>query len=264
MSLIEFNDCKNGIGIISFNSPLTRNAMCEGMAEEFAQLTESLATVGGIRVLILTGAGSAFSAGGDFDMLEKKSDYSGEVNRLKMLSFYSAFLGIRKLNVPLIAAINGHAVGAGASLACGMDIRIASSKAKLGFTFSKLGLYPGMGSTFFLRKIIGDAAATELLLTGRIVDAQEAYRLGLLSRIVEEGEDVVEVASVIAKEIIGAGPQTIRQLCAGFRSDDHLLEHYLDRESLCQAISYASEEFKEGVAAGTRKASTTVSLTGRH
>jgi len=253
MSLIEFTDCSNGIGIITLNSPKSRNAMCEKMAGELVSLTHELTKMSEVRVLIITGGGNSFSAGGDFDMLEQKRQLSGEVNRIKMLCFYNSFLGIRKLNLPLIGAINGHAIGAGSSFACGMDIRIAEEKARFGFTFAKLGLYPGMGSTFFLKKIVGDAVAAELLLTGRIIDAKEAQRLGLVSRIVGKGEDVLEVAKNIAGEILLCGPETIRQLISGFRNDDHLLERSLDREALCQAVNYASDEFKEGIAAAKEK-----------
>lgn len=253
MALVEFDDCRNGLGILTLNSPDSRNAMCEEMAEEMQSLVYALSQMPQVRVIIITGSGSAFSSGGDFDMLLRKSELSGEVNRTRMVRFYESFLGIRKINIPLIAAINGHAIGAGAALACGMDIRVASSNAILGFTFARLGLFPGMGSTFFLKKLVGDSVAAELLLTGRIIDAIEAQRLGLISRVVSEGEDVVEVARRIAGEILSSGPQTIKQLITGFRNDDYLLERSLDRESLCQVVSYASDEFREGVAAVREK-----------
>ena len=253
MDTIVYKELGNGISQITLNDPDNLNAMGEEMAREFSSLTSELAAKAeSLRAIIITGAGRAFSAGGNLEMLEAKSKLSEEENRSRMITFYDDFLGILSLNVPLIAAINGHAIGAGLCLASACDIRIASTKAKLGFTFVKLGLHPGMGATYTLPRIIGRSTATELLITGRVIEADEALRLGLLSRVV--GPDkVAETASAVAEEIAGCGPLAVRQLVASLRRDASTLRECLDREADCQGVNYRSAEFKEGVRAVIEK-----------
>jgi len=247
MSLVKFDDAQKEIGVITLNDPDTLNAMSLKMAEEFSALVESLkAKSSKYRVLILTGAGRAFSAGGDLEMLLSKTKLSGEENRLRMLEFYNSFLCIRDLGIPLIAALNGHAIGAGLCLASGCDIRIGSDTAKLGFTFSRLGLHPGMGATWFVPQLIGQARASELLLTGRVIDAQEAFRIGIVSKLTPS-DDVMPAALATAKEIGQCGPEATRQLLESLRTPQPSLNQTLQREALCQGINYASEEFLEGV-----------------
>jgi enoyl-CoA hydratase len=181
-------------------------------------------------------------------MLESKRAKSAEENRAGMLAFYASFLGIIDLNVPLIAAINGAAVGAGLCVACACDIRVASKEAKLGFTFLKLGLHPGMGATFWVPRIIGITAATELLLTGRIINAEDSLRLGLVSQLCD-AESVVERARAVAREVLACGPEASAQLLATMRRDLSALQPALIREAECQSINYAGSEFAEGLAA---------------
>ena len=229
--------------------------MGEAMADEFAALVQKLKTdpqTSKLRALILTGAGRAFSAGGDLQMLKKKTELAGEENRLRMHKFYNSFLSILSLNVPIIAAINGHAIGAGLCVACACDIRIGGDKAKLGFTFVKLGLHPGMGATYFLPRVIGVAAASELMLTGRVIDADAAMNIGLVSSVVPSDQVVAE-AMKVAQEITSSGPEAVRQLLESLRGDRATLSSCLEREALCQSVNYASAEFKEGVQAAIEK-----------
>lgn len=253
MALVLVEEIGEGILQIVLNDPANLNAMGEEMADEFRSLIESLhRKASALRAIVLTGAGRAFSAGGHLEMLEKKTILSGEENRLIMHGFYNSFLSILNLKVPLIAAINGHAVGAGLCVASACDIRIAAEGAKLGFTFTKLGLHPGMAATYFLPKVIGEAAATELLLTGRIIDAPEALRLGLVSRVVPQDE-VHSAALSIATEIAECGGEAVRQLLESMRNRPGSLQAALEREALCQSLSYTSEEFKEGIRATREK-----------
>ena len=228
--------------------------MSEQMASDFSSVVASLRGVKGLRAVILTGAGKAFSAGGHLEMLQKKRSLSGEANRIAMHSFYNSFLGILDLKVPLIAAINGAAVGAGLCVACACDIRIASSDAKLGFTFLKLGLHPGMGATFLVPRIVGQSVATELLLTARIVDAAEGLRLGLVSQVVGR-ESLQAEAEKIASEILACGPESVTQLLETMRADMAKLPAALAREALCQSLNYGGSEFAEGISAITEKRS---------
>lgn len=243
MNTLHYQQDSPAIGIITLSDPPSRNAMTEEMASEFSTLTNELAGKGPtLRALILTGAGTSFSSGGNLEMLEQKRHLSGEENRLRMLAFYRAFLGIRSLGIPLIAAIHGHAIGAGLCLACGCDIRIAAEGTKLGFPFVQLGLYPGMGATYLLPTVVGQAKATELLLTGRIIDAAEAFAIGLIAEVTSQ-DQLLGRAQHIAEEIASAGPETIRQLLPALRAPLSTLEDALNREAMAQSISYAGEEF---------------------
>lgn len=253
MALITFEKKEDKFGLITLNDPDSLNAMGEAMAKESRALVERISTEAkGLRAIILTGAGRAFSAGGDLAMLEAKKQIPEARNRELMMEFYHSFLGLLSLQVPLIAAINGHAIGAGLCVACACDIRIAGETAKLGFTFTKLGLHPGMGATYFVPQVVGFARAAELLLTARVVEAEEALKLGLVSKIVPTA-NVVEEALKVAREIASCGPEATRQLLESLRSKPTTIESALAREAACQGINYASNEFAEGLSATQAK-----------
>jgi len=251
MSLVLFEDLGAGVAKITLNDPDNLNAMGEKMADEFRALVKEKAG-SPHRAVILSGAGRAFSAGGDLNMLEKKTELDAAENKKRMLSFYDSFLGILDWGVPLIAAINGPAIGAGLCVACACDIRVASESAKLGFTFTKLGLHPGMGATYFLPKVVGISVATELVITGRVIDAAEALRIGLVSGVVK-AEEVLPRAQKIAAEISLCGPLAVKQVLKNMRSGVVSLAQSLQNEADCQAVNYASKEFKEGVRATIEK-----------
>ncbi len=248
MGLVTSSVDQNGVAKLTLNDETNLNAMSEEMAAEFSAAVAGIKAKRSARVLIITGAGKAFSAGGHLEMLEKKRLLSGEENRAEMLKFYDSFLSILDLRIPLIAALNGAAVGAGLCLACACDIRIASTDAKLGFTFLKLGLHPGMGGTYFLPRIIGPSAAAELLMTGRIISAEEAFRIGLVSKVCERAALLSEV-DTIANEILACGPQATAQLVETMRGDGAHLDSALAREAVCQSVNYGSAEFAEGITA---------------
>lgn len=248
MTLVELSTAQNGVATLTFNDEKNLNAMSEQMAAEFLTAVHTLRNVEKLRVVILTGKGKAFSAGGHLEMLDKKRSLSGETNRTLMHSFYNSFLSLLELKVPLVAVINGAAIGAGLCVACACDIRIASTQAKLGFTFLKLGLHPGMGATYLVPRIIGRSAATELLLTARVVDAHEALRLGLVSTVVEP-QQLSATTEGIINEILSCGPESSAQLLETMRADLTELKIALEREALCQSINYSSSEFAEGVSA---------------
>jgi enoyl-CoA hydratase len=248
VSLVLHTIDSDGIGTLTLNDETNLNAMSDEMATEFAAAVQSLKGRTELRAVILTGSGKAFSAGGHLAMLEAKRTKTAEENRVGMLSFYNSFLCIRELNVPLIAAINGAAVGAGLCVACACDFRVAADTTKLGFTFLKLGLHPGMGATYFVPRIVGASVATELLVTGRVIAAEEALRLGIVSRVCAAA-DVLREARSIAAEILTCGPEASSQLLQTMRGDTSLLSQALEREAACQSVNYAGEEFAEGVAA---------------
>jgi enoyl-CoA hydratase/carnithine racemase len=253
MTLVLFEQTQDGIGTITLNDPDNLNAMSEAMAEEFSGLVAKLKQNNEkLKVLILTGSGRAFSAGGNLAMLEQKTQLEPEENRTRMLKFYDSFLSILQVPVPIIAAINGAAVGAGLCLASACDLRIAVDSAKMGFTFTKLGLHPGMGATYFLPRLLGDSVARELMLTGRIISAVDALRLGLVSQVVSSSE-LLSTVKNLANEILTCGKHSIALLLETLRSPSSNLSEALSREAITQSYCYAHPEFKEGVRAAIEK-----------
>jgi enoyl-CoA hydratase/carnithine racemase len=253
MSTVNLSYPNPHTAIITLDDQAQLNAMSEKMADDFTATVDSIRPkADSLRAIILTGAGKAFSAGGDLQMLLGKTKLSAEENRQRMLKFYNSFLCILELQVPVIAAINGAAIGAGLCVACAADIRIASNNAKFGFTFTKLGLHPGMGATFFVPKVTSPSVASQLLLTGRIIDANEAFRVGLISEVTEPNT-LIDSANKIVEELTNTGKESVRQLLLGLRDAPKTLAEALTRESNNQAINYAGSEFLEGVTATIEK-----------
>jgi 2-(1,2-epoxy-1,2-dihydrophenyl)acetyl-CoA isomerase len=193
----------DAIATITLNRPEARNAYSSAMCE---QLVAALARADGdaaVRGALITGAGKAFHAGGDVKMMRERSGmFAGdpaELRRRYQSGIQSVPRAIAEFQKPLLAAINGPAIGAGLDLACMCDLRIAARGAPLGSTFVKVGLVPGDGGAYFLARTVGFPRALELMLTGRIVDADEALRIGLVHEVVA-AEDLLRVA----RERLGA------------------------------------------------------------
>ncbi len=248
---------KGAVAQLTLNDPERRNAMTEPMGEAFAARMAALAADPELRAVVLTGAGRAFSAGGDLDWLERKAeagaaDPGGPTrrrNRDAMRTFYGLFLSIRSLPVPTIAAVNGAAVGAGLCVALACDLRIAARDARLGLNFTRLGIHPGMGATWTLPRIVGPAHAAELLLTGRLVDGEEAARIGLVNRCCAR-EAVLDEALALARELAEAAPLALRGCREALeRSPAASLEDQLAFEAARQAECYETEDFREGLRA---------------
>jgi enoyl-CoA hydratase len=253
--LVKVESLSNGIVRLNLNDPDSRNAMSEEMATEFHQIVSKLNSEKVIRVVIISGEGSAFSAGGHLDMLERKIKITQAENKKQMLQFYQQFLCLRKLSVPVIAAINGHAVGAGLCVALACDIRVAHINAKLGLNFVNIGLHPGMGATYFLPRLVGPAKTAELLYCGKIIGAKEAEALGLVNYALGDGDFEFKV-NEIANAIASVGPQAISELKNNLLLSEKLsLDECLEQEATSQALDYAGAEFKEGIAAAKEKRS---------
>jgi enoyl-CoA hydratase len=252
-ALVKLTPLQAGIYELLLNDPQSRNAMSERMAAEFYAKISELRDNRALRVLILTGAGTAFSGGGHLDMLFEKTKLTREKNREMMEQFYRQFLSIRDLDVPVIAQINGHAVGAGLCLAMACDIRIAVKEAKLGLNFVQLGLHPGMGASYFLPRLVGPARAAELLFAGKTINAETAEHIGLVNQAVDAA-DLSSTVLQLATAIGGAGPEAVRGLKASLRLSEQLpLAECLRREAGCQARNYISAEFLEGITAAKEK-----------
>jgi len=251
------------VAILTLNDPDRRNVMTRDMGEVFSGHIGALREDREVRAVIVTGAGSAFAAGGDFSMLEKlaaRGAAGGEANRIaqEMRSFYGLYLSVRDLEVPSIAAINGAAMGAGLCFALGCDIRIVSSSARLALNFASLGLHPGMGGTWTLPRLVGPAVAAELLYSGRVIDPEEAVHMGLVNRAVAP-EDVLPQARKLAGQIAAAGPIAIRGTKRAIAASPlGTLEHQLEIEASEQAFCFETRDVQAGLAAARERRPTTV------
>ncbi|RLB63866.1 MAG: enoyl-CoA hydratase/isomerase family protein [Deltaproteobacteria bacterium] len=237
------------IGELRLNRPADRNAMSPEMGEEIVQAVAELNGHDELRSVLIVGAGKCFSSGGDFALLDRLAGSRPDDGRRTMRTFYGNYLAIRELRVPTIALIHGHALGAGLCFALGCDIRLAAEGTKVGMTFVRVGLHPGMGATFLLSRAVGAARAAELLLTGRVIGAQQALDMGLVSQVVPPAE-LEATGRVVAEEIALCAPIAVAQLKATLRDDGHRsLGEALDREAACQAIDYATADMAEAIAA---------------
>jgi enoyl-CoA hydratase len=238
------------------NDPDHLNAMSRAMGEAFRAHVDALAQDRSIRAVVLHGEGRAFSAGGDLDMLQRQADLGGAAPgrawrgiRDEMSSFYRLFLSIRDLPCPTLAAINGHAIGAGFCVALGCDIRYVAGDAKLGLNFTRIGVHPGMGATWTLPRLVGPGWAAELLYTSRIVDGEEAGRIGLANRVLPAGE-VVSAATATAREIAGNAPRAVGAVKRALRRTENAsIEDQLQFEASEQAKNFETADAKEGIAA---------------
>jgi len=243
---------------LTFNDEAHRNAMTQQMGMAFRDRIQKLAEDPDLRAVVITGGGSAFSAGGDLEMIgglaeQAHAGDAREAVQTFMRSFYELFLAVGSLPVPTLAAINGHAIGAGLCVALACDIRYVAAEAKLGLNFTKLGLHPGMGASWTLPRLVGPARAAELLYTSRIVSGEEAAAMGLANRCLPSTE-VLPAALSTAREIAGCSPVAIRSLKRGLaHSPDVDLAAQLDFESGEQAICFEQNDIIEGLAAARER-----------
>jgi len=243
----------DGVAVLTLDNPDQRNVMSEAMTASWVAAVDVLAADKDVRVVVVTGEGTAFCAGGNTSWIASEPDATVDQLRTRMIAFYRAWLSIRKLEVPTIAAVNGHAVGAGLCLALACDIRYAASGAKLSVPFVKLGMHAGMAATYLLPNVVGPAHARDLLLTGRTVEAEEALRLGLVSRVIDReafDEEILVAARGIAATAPIASRYTKQALLDGGHSD---FESCLQFEALAQPVTLASADLQEGVRAAREK-----------
>jgi enoyl-CoA hydratase/carnithine racemase len=254
---------EGALAVLTFQDPERLNAMTEAMGHALRAAVDELGGDAGLRAAVLTGAGRAFSAGGDLDLIEGMAragaaSPGGEVrerNRAFMERFYRLYLSVRELPFPTVAAIHGPAIGAGLCVALGCDIRVAAREAKLGLNFARLGIHPGMGASWTLPRLVGPALAAELLYTGRSLDGAEAERIGLVNRAVAR-EEVLPTALAIAREIAESAPLPVRGAKQALaRSLDSTLDAQLRFEAEQQSRNYETRDLQEGIAAARGKRS---------
>ena len=235
------------VGTLTLNRPDQRNAMTRELGEDISEAVKAIKGNPDIWVLIITGAGKAFSAGGDLGMMKKSQELTPFENRSFIRDFYPLFLSVLKLDVPTIAAINGAAIGAGLCFALACDIRYIAEEAQIGVNFTRLGIHPGMGGTYFLPRIVGLEKARELFFTGRLINGREAKEIGLTSAVFPAAE-LMDKTRELAREIAKSAPIAVKMVKKALQySMENSLEAMLEYESYCQGITFVSQDFKEGV-----------------
>jgi enoyl-CoA hydratase len=236
----------DGVALLTLDNPDQRNAMSAAMTASWMGAIEEVRADPTVRVVVVTGEGRAFSSGGDTSWIASDPDASTDDLRSRMLPFYRAWLSVRSLEVPTIAAVNGAAIGAGLCLALACDVRYAASSARLGVPFVRLGMHPGMAATWLLPEAVGLAAARDLLLTGRTVDADEALRVGLVSQI---ADPVLERALETARDLAAKSPVALGLAKRLVNLSPGALETEADEFGEL----FASEDAKEGLTAFAEK-----------
>lgn len=242
-----------GVAVLVLDNPDQRNAMSDQMTDAWVEAIDQLAADRSVRVVVVTGAGSAFCSGGNTSWIASEPEAPVDYLRTRMMAFYRAWLSIRKLEVPTIAAMNGPAIGAGLCLALACDIRYAAAGAKMGVPFVKLGMHAGMAGTYLLPNVVGEAHARDLLLTGRVVAADEALRLGLVSRVIEPDSFDAEILATAAG-IAGTAPIASRLTKLALADGGHRdFESCIQWEAMAQPITLATEDLQEGIRAAHAK-----------
>ncbi len=239
-----------GVVLLTLDLPDRRNAMTDALTAAWVEAIDALRGDRSVRCVVVTGAGRAFCAGGDLGWLAEGGASVDDL-RDKMLPFYRAWLSLRALDVPSIAAVNGPAVGAGAALALSCDIRYAGPTASLSVPFAHLGMHAGMATTYTLTEVAGVAAARELLLTGRSVGAEEMLRLGLCSAVFE---DLLPSALERAAQVAAGAPVASRLHKEALRDGGPVsLERALAWEAVAQPVTMTTQDLQEGLRAKADK-----------
>jgi 2-(1,2-epoxy-1,2-dihydrophenyl)acetyl-CoA isomerase len=239
------------IATLTLDRPDSLNALTVPLKVALREALESLAVDRSVRVIVLTGAGRAFCAGQDLAEREQPDAAPLEV---EVRERYNPIIrALRSMGQPVIAAVNGVAAGAGASLAFACDLRIASEEARFVLAFGRIGLVPDSGATWFLPRIVGPAKAAELALVGDAVDAPEALRIGLVSKVVP-GDRLMAEARALAGRLAEGAPLALSLTKTALdRSTLIDLDEALEGEAKLQGIAGASADHAEGLAAFREK-----------
>lgn len=244
----------DGVAWITIDRPTRLNAFVGSMRDDLHAALGDAGARPDVRAVVITGAGRAFCAGADVatmaGLLERGDErtFGGFVD-----AGMRVVRQIRALPCPVIAAVNGVAAGAGASLAAACDLRIAARGASIGFTFNRIGLHPDWGATYFLPRLVGAGRALELVATARMVGSAEAERIGLFDRVVDD-DAFADAVAALARELAAGPPGALaaakRSLARTFEST---LEEMLELERRAQLECFAGDEVREGVRAFREK-----------
>jgi enoyl-CoA hydratase/carnithine racemase len=252
MSVLLY-EVRDGVGTITLNRPERRNAFTLEMLDLWTAALQDARTNEAVQAVIVTGAGQAFCSGGDVGGMASRGEMSGLDHKRALELVHRIPLALEELDKPVIAAINGPAIGAGCDMALMCDLRFMAAEARLSEGYVKVGLIPGDGGTYFLPRLVGTAKALELLWTGDFIDAEEALRLGIVNRVVP-GEallpTVYEFAARLAHGPTAAIRTIKRAVYQGLRMD---LRTHLDLISSHMSFIRQTEDHREGARAYVEK-----------
>ena len=244
-------EVRDHVAEVTLNRPDNRNSMTPDVLRGLSDCVGRVKSDPDIRCVIITGRGKSFCAGADFKS-QGAQDSGGSLYQApheRSYSIYASFLSVLDIEVPTIAAMQGHAIGGGLGLAIVCDLRVANRDARYGANFVRLGLHPGMATTYILPRLLGVPRATELLLTGRLFSGAEAAEYGLAHYAVD-GEQVIDKGRELAAEIASAAPIAVRwtkrSIYRGLEWDPRGAARYEAHE---QSRTIETEDFREGVSA---------------
>jgi enoyl-CoA hydratase/carnithine racemase len=248
-------EAKDGIATLTLNRPDRLNALGDTLRDDLLDAITRASGDPDVRVMVITGAGKGFCAGGDVKAMNEAREGGRQRPLLEKIapSRDRTLLAMRDAPQPIIAAVNGAAVGAGMNLALACDIRIASTAARFAQAFVKRGLHPDWGGTYFLPRLVGMAKACELIFTGDLIDAAEAQRLGLVSQVVAP-EALLSTALDLARRIAAGPPVAIRLAKrALYKNAESDLRAALEFETFAQDICVETDDAGEGIRAFVEK-----------
>ncbi len=242
---------RGGVALITLNRPESLNALSVTMARSLLSELERLGREPAVRAIVVTGAGRGFSSGGDITFMESVMERGGRFDDFRPLVDAGRDLAIAldKIDKPIVAAVNGAAAGGGMSLALACDVRWASEKAKFAQSFVRIGLHPDYGSLYTLPRMIGASRALELMWTGDLVDAEEALRLGLVSRVLPAESLLLETLSFAERLAHGPAVALAEIKRSVRRSLGYTLGQALEREITAQERCWNTQDAREGFAA---------------
>ena len=249
---------RGDVVILTLDRPDRLNALPDLQdGDVFAAACEAINADGAVRCAVITGAGRAFSAGGDLKAMKDRRDlFEGSGARIReryRRVVHRIVRSLYGLEVPLIAAVNGPAMGLGCDIAGLADIRIASDRASFGVPFLKLGIIPGDGGSWLLPRNVGYVRAAEMLFTGRAIDAETAERWGLVNRVVAH-DALMDEAMATADQVAAHPPQALRMAKALLRQGrDANFDQMLEMSAAMQALAHLTDDHIEGVTAVLEK-----------
>lgn len=259
MSDLVSCDIDGNVATLTLNRPEIRNAISgDEMIGAIVDAVERVNEDTDVRCAILTGAGTAFCAGGNIKLLAAPRDHIDPRNPARIRLGYRTGIqriptAFERLEVPIIAAVNGPAIGAGCDMTCMCDIRIAGTRAQFAESFIRLGLIPGDGGAWLLPRVVGYSMACELALTGETIDANEALRIGLVSRVVPD-EELLPTARALADRIAAHPPYALRMTKRLLRDGRHVkLDTALDMAAAMQSLAHATHDHRRAVEAFVNK-----------
>lgn len=245
---------------VTLNSPALRNPVSEReTVDALVAALDRMNADPSVHAAILTGAGTAFSSGGNIRKMaeeaEARASRPAQTTAYYKQGIQRIPLAFERLDVPIIAAVNGPAIGAGCDLACMCDIRIAAESARFAESFVKIGIVAGDGGAWLLPRVVGFSKACEMAFTGDMVDANEALACGLVSRVVPDAE-LMEAARGLAQRIAANPPHAVRMTKRLLREGRHArIDTLLEMAAAMQALAHATADHREAVAAFLEKRS---------